>query len=281
MDHYQERKPSAPLQPYVECFWEFRSQMLPGESENSLPIGCFDLIFNFGTPYTRRTLFHGEEVTAWLHASGIVNRCVNSLISAGADHKFDIFGVRFTPWGLHGLSGISLEDTQRDCLPPGLYFPGIFPDMERAVQQAEGFKARCGAAERAFAPLLDANHTPALVRLAVARIVQEAGNVNMRALAAGLGVSASWLGKNFYAATSMPPKTFARIMRLNHLIRQMAQKPQGRLTDLAYGAEYFDQSHFTRDFKSLTGMSPKRFTQARFRFSGLVIRAVEPDDDQP
>jgi len=34
-----------------------------------------------------------------------------------------------------------------------------------------------------------------------------------------------------------------------------------KLTDIAYGSEYFDQNHFIKDFKDLVGVRPKEFLE--------------------
>lgn len=57
----------------------------------------------------------------------------------------------------------------------------------------------------------------------------------------------------------MSPKTSARIIRFQSsldLIRQQATK---NLTQLAYQSGYFDQSHYIREFKIFTGVTPKVF----------------------
>jgi AraC-like DNA-binding protein len=39
----------------------------------------------------------------------------------------------------------------------------------------------------------------------------------------------------------------------------MKAKKKISLTELALEAGYYDQSHFTNDFKEITGLSPKQF----------------------
>jgi len=47
---------------------------------------------------------------------------------------------------------------------------------------------------------------------------------------------------------------------------------KSRLTDLAYDNEYYDQSHFIKDFKEFTGLSPKEFYGDDLRMSMIFDR---------
>lgn len=57
----------------------------------------------------------------------------------------------------------------------------------------------------------------------------------------------------------MSPKMFSRIMRFQYSLDLLRNIEIKNFTDLAYRQEYFDQSHFIREFKEFTGYSPKHF----------------------
>lgn len=57
------------------------------------------------------------------------------------------------------------------------------------------------------------------------------------------------------------PKAFSRIVRFQSGLQALRRKDFNHLTDLAYQNDYFDQSHYIRDFKTFTGMNPKQFIQ--------------------
>lgn len=57
------------------------------------------------------------------------------------------------------------------------------------------------------------------------------------------------------------PKAFSRIIRFQSGLYALRQNDFNNLTDLAYQNDYFDQSHYIREFKSFTGMNPKQFIQ--------------------
>ena len=61
----------------------------------------------------------------------------------------------------------------------------------------------------------------------------------------------------------MGVKVFSRIIRLRHVLRALERVSSERCrvdwARLAVDEGYFDQAHFVRDFRALTGLTPERF----------------------
>jgi AraC-like DNA-binding protein len=73
-------------------------------------------------------------------------------------------------------------------------------------------------------------------------------------------ISRVTLHKQFLMHIGTSPSQFAKIERFRNSIKMFAKHAtKEQLVDIAYLAEYFDQSHMSKDFKSLTGYSPKIF----------------------
>jgi AraC-like DNA-binding protein len=103
----------------------------------------------------------------------------------------------------------------------------------------------------------------ALVSAALRAIGATAGAIRVRTLAQDLGVSQDALEKHFRRIVGATPKQFATIVRLRQAVELSRQSPS--LTALALDAGYYDQSHFIRDFRAITGDAPGHFFQhARF-----------------
>lgn len=103
----------------------------------------------------------------------------------------------------------------------------------------------------------------AVVSAALRAIGAAAGAIRVRALAQDLGISQDALEKHFRRIVGASPKQFATIVRLRQAVELSSQSPS--LTALALDAGYYDQSHFIRDFRAITGDAPGHFFQhARF-----------------
>ncbi|MBL8953344.1 MAG: helix-turn-helix transcriptional regulator, partial [Myxococcaceae bacterium] len=77
------------------------------------------------------------------------------------------------------------------------------------------------------------------------------------ALAKQLGLELDALEKRFRAVVGSTPKQFASVVRLQRAVA--AYRRGASLTQAAFDAGYFDQSHFIRAFRAATGEAPRTF----------------------
>jgi transcriptional regulator GlxA family with amidase domain len=66
------------------------------------------------------------------------------------------------------------------------------------------------------------------------------------------------LERKFSQRVGISPKQLGRIIRLQETLKMLLNR-RANLTEIAYENEYFDQSHFIKDFKEFTGVNPKEF----------------------
>ena len=78
-------------------------------------------------------------------------------------------------------------------------------------------------------------------------------------LSAKAGLSESYFRKFFREKVGMSAKRFVKIRRINKAITLIKNYPSMQLTEIAYALGFFDQSHFIREFKSITGKIPKEY----------------------
>lgn len=105
------------------------------------------------------------------------------------------------------------------------------------------------------------NYTPdPLMQHAIQKIRSAGGDIRIKELVAGLPVSRDPFEKKFRKIVGTSPKQFASIVRMRNLIDNYSA--HNRLTNVAYSAGYFDQSHFIKDFHSFTGKTPKEYFAA-------------------
>ena len=54
----------------------------------------------------------------------------------------------------------------------------------------------------------------------------------------------------------IPAKELLQIFRINRAIRILTEEPDANLAGISYLSGYFDQSHFIKDIRKITGISP-------------------------
>jgi AraC-like DNA-binding protein len=97
----------------------------------------------------------------------------------------------------------------------------------------------------------------AMVEAAIRAMRARRGNVSIRSLAQQIGVSQERFEKRFRREVGTSPKHHCSLLRLRFALN--LYRRGGTLTDLALQAGYYDQSHFIREFRAVTGESPLKF----------------------
>ena len=77
-------------------------------------------------------------------------------------------------------------------------------------------------------------------------------------LASELGRSRRQLERIFARAYGIEPKRFASFARLHRTLRALALEPEAEMLATVLESGYYDQSHFYRDLRRLSGIAPGR-----------------------
>ncbi len=99
------------------------------------------------------------------------------------------------------------------------------------------------------------------IDVALKIIKKNNGCISISELASQVGLGNSQLRKRFLVEVGMSPKAYCRIIRVNAIQQVIRLNQAPKLTELAYQFDYFDQSHFIKDFKTVVGISPKKYLQ--------------------
>jgi AraC-like DNA-binding protein len=106
-----------------------------------------------------------------------------------------------------------------------------------------------------------------LISNAIELIEKSAGNIQIAELCNQLSVSDRTIRNQFYDQIGCSPKEYIRIVKMKQVAWQMKHSDNS-LTSIAYDNDYFDQAHFIRDVKNITGKSPNKLRKEipHFRF---------------
>jgi len=253
---YLEHLPPADLQAWVQCLWTMEIAVAVPWTHRVLPDGCIDILFdvsarNIGDSY-------------------VVGMMTRPLLVA-RNEPSHITAVRFRPGGavaffrepLHRLTDVRVELRELWTRPE--------PLLERLAAAAPRQRIEVLVAElrRRLAQQLPRGH--AGCRIALRRLAHEP-ETGVRELCAEVGVSRQALARAFRDHVGVPPKTLARVLRLQRALDLLARRGAGGpppWAELAATAGYYDQSHLIAEWKSLVGLTPREYLAdagARFPF---------------
>jgi AraC-like DNA-binding protein len=80
---------------------------------------------------------------------------------------------------------------------------------------------------------------------------------------AELGLSAKSFIKRFSERVGITPKRFARVQRFQHVLTDLEGKSEVSWTEVAHRVGYYDQAHFTHDFRAFAGITPSEYFAKR------------------
>jgi AraC-like DNA-binding protein len=106
-----------------------------------------------------------------------------------------------------------------------------------------------------------ANVRDLLIEEGLVFIGQHITTVSVDSLREYLHLSERQLEKRFNQTVGISPQLYIRIKRVNEAFRLMDSGRYERLVDVAFELNFYDQSHFIRDIRAFSGLTPKAITQ--------------------
>jgi AraC-like DNA-binding protein len=102
-------------------------------------------------------------------------------------------------------------------------------------------------------------HKQSKIDNALKLIFASQGFIDVSELAKSCNLSDAQFRKRFNNEVGISPSQYCKIIRINTTLAELKNQYQKPLIELSNQLGYFDQSHFIKDFKSVTGSSPKKF----------------------
>lgn len=103
------------------------------------------------------------------------------------------------------------------------------------------------------------SYEPDLVDVFYERILERGITQPLSELVKGIPACERTFQRQFKNRLGVNPKTLVRIVRINFLWEKIKQKEHIDYQALVYDGNYFDQAHFIKDFKTITGETPDFF----------------------
>ena len=195
------------------------------------------------------------------------------LVTGPATRRFDVetagsgwvWGVRFRPGGFTALAGGVASALAERTVAAAEVLPAAtvaaldaFHDTGAA---AEEDRERVEAALRPLVGDPDPDHL--LVLDVVADMLADRTLLRVAQVAERHGLSERRLQRLFARLVGVGPKWVLARYRVHDVVAALDAGHVGSLADLAAEHGWYDQAHFTRDFRSLVGVTPARYREGR------------------
>jgi len=101
-------------------------------------------------------------------------------------------------------------------------------------------------------------------------IVERNGLLHVNELMKNIYMSRRNFERRFFKKVGLSPKYYARIRRIGYLMNLIAGKKKVDWSALFSECEFYDQSHFIKDFLEFTGRTPQQYLEENAELANLV-----------
>jgi len=241
---YYEIRPGRELQRYIDAFWYVLSDSSKTVTSRIVPDGYSDIIFRHDYLTENRSEF---TVAGQMTRERVVD------IEAGQQYV----GVRFKPGALFPILGSSMheftdENYSLDLVDKKL-FGNLIGDMVNLKCPKDKITVLSNAIGRELA-LKD--KTDPLVEYVSGMIISSGGNVTAGEISRKSGYSIRHIQRLFKRNVGISPKMLGRIVRFKKIDKIIKNSSPKNYHSAIFDSGYFDQSHFIREYKTFTGVTP-------------------------
>jgi AraC-like DNA-binding protein len=207
-------------------------------------------------------MFHYQQPFVVLKEDKIVSHQPQSIISGLSNSFSDVstFGsagvvfVAFQPAGACMFFRFPLSEIENQSLDMKDIFNKEIREVEENLYHQNTFEKRAAIIDSFLLKKLTEikSHDYLLMQEGVRLIKQSRGQTDTQALSARLFSTPKTLERKFSALIGKTPGQFIKLIRFQATIEDMLFHKGMNFTDYAYRNGYADQSHFIRDFKSIS-----------------------------
>jgi len=227
-------------------FYQFRTGGVENEIVEVIPDACLNVLFCLDEA-SPSALFSGTFLSA---------------VPLELKPKTTYFG--FKPYSNLGFK--SPKAPTRELVDSYVDLKYAFPDSGRLMEDllyAESFNDRIRALLKYAAKnIADAGYLPTFIDYMAIMICSSSGKVVLKDMYKEIGFSERYCREMFKAYYGMPPKLVCDMIRFQNSMKLLTSGAYNDLSTLAVECGYFDQSHFTREFRRYVHRPPEKYLKA-------------------
>ncbi|MDE3057275.1 MAG: helix-turn-helix transcriptional regulator [Bacteroidota bacterium] len=255
-------EPYIELKPYIQSIWIVESPVGMSPSENNLaaPNGSPKLIFNFENSIV--SVVDGKLQQSKEHCLYFVGTRDSAALLRTASGKTYCIGIEFYPHGAYPIFGIPMVEMTNCLFPADTIFSGYTRELCDVLPDLRSAKRAINLIQNQLAAMLKKRRLQnPIVEYCVGNLKANNGLIGISDLERKTGYSRRYLEMLFKDHVGFSPKVLAGIFRFQKFYRKWALGlPYDKIKDELY-SYYYDQAHFAKEFRKLTGFSPQYFTR--------------------
>lgn len=185
--------------------------------------------------------------------------------------NLESFSIKLTPWGVKQFVNIPIHEIKNSAIDSPVIGKEMFnlQALHEKIITAPSLASKITAIEETLVKHLYQTSRIEKQIFCLANQIKNDPSLNTLLLKKSIPLSTRQLERKFKKLIGVNLQTFVRICRFDHAKTSLLQQRNSKLSYVGYDAGYFDQAHFSREFKNLSSQLPKNFP-ARSPFYQLL-----------
>ena len=252
---------SPPLSFYIDQLYYVDGPM-PYQREKILPAAWLDLKINLGGAIKVYTQDQSEPSLICTDSWSVGLWNTYHAVEWPADLRF--YGVFFKPGGAYPFLQLPICELHNHVVSLDLLWGKFAAELRERLYAAPTAQAGLDLLEQLL--LMRLREIPyrfKVVQYALAEIARHHGNLSIRAMSDHIGVSQNYLTAQCKLLAGGTPKELARLFRFQRVLDHLDPTQPIEWTWIAHQAQFYDQSHFNKEFATFTGHTPTDYLRLR------------------
>lgn len=252
--------PRPELRPYVEAFWVFASPSgFPAVDRNIVvPNGCAKLVI----PHENALIAEsgGASSTSNEHNLYLVGTHDTSALLRSSQQPTSFVTIEFTPQGAFSIFGVPMAEIVNRVWETDALLSRWSRPVRQALNAREHLEQKIAVIQEQLLRLLQLrDRGNGIVDYCVQSLRATHGLISVQELVRRTGYSRRYIDKLFRKHVGVAPKTLAGLYRFHKFYRKWVQTTSFETIKDELYELYYDQSHFSREFRRVTGFPPTEF----------------------
>lgn len=249
-------KPRKSIQKYIKYFWYLNCQeIISSEKMRLIPTGTPEILFHLNGGYGK---FENNEIVE------------SSIVIIGQQTKFNeyipslnrgIISAVVNPVFFSDVIKNSASDCSDFCINSVDVWGKEALELNEKLFLKKTFYEQFELIENFLEKLIYKKDfsEDKLIFSVISEINQQGGNIKLKQLFDKYNISQRQIERKFIDKIGLSPKSFCKIVKLQYSLFLAQNSDKLSLTELSYLSNYYDQPHYVKSFKDITGYSPKDF----------------------
>jgi len=255
--NYQTFQPHPDLESLISCYWTLEVPKTDAtQRQRIIPDGTIEMAFILGDDIKRYT---SEDSFILQPRAMVLGHTIDPFYIEPTGYV-DTFAIRFYPYGFANFVTVPIKALANTETPLAqLFDEKTAKKLEQDIILAADTNQRIKIIESfLLSKLNEQTMVDNIVKTTLDTLFATKGSTPISKILKEDLSKRRQLERMFVKQVGVSPKQLGKLIRLQSALKAMLSEEES-LTHIAYQNDYYDQSHFIKDFKEFTGVSPKEF----------------------